>query len=165
MLGRGKNEAYMDDAKTKVGTLIGAGTVFDGDLSSPETVRVDGIVNGNCTCEKKLILSADGQVKGNINAQSVIISGKVDGDIIVSGKLELLSTGKIAGNITASSLVIDEGACFDGRCTMTSGQSFDSGYPSLTYNQSDDSDETAESSSKTYGSKDVANPGTQTFSK
>ena len=119
MLGKGKNEAYMDDAKTKVGTLIGAGTVFDGDLSSTETVRVDGIVNGNCTCEKKMILSADGQVKGNINAQSVIISGKVDGDIVVSGKLELLSTGKIAGNITASSLVIDEGACFDGRCTMT----------------------------------------------
>lgn len=123
MLGKSKNDSYMDDAKTKVGTLIGAGTVFDGDLSSPETVRVDGIVNGNCTCEKKLILSSEGQVKGNINAQSVIISGNVDGDIVVSGKLELLSTGKIAGNITASSLVIDEGACFDGRCTMTASLS------------------------------------------
>lgn len=123
MLGKSKNDSYMDDAKTKVGTLIGAGTVFDGDLSSPETVRVDGIVNGNCTCEKKLILSSEGQVKGNINAQSVIISGNVDGDIVVSEKLELLSTGKIAGNITASSLVIDEGACFDGRCTMTASLS------------------------------------------
>lgn len=119
MLGKSKNENYMDDAKTKVSTLIGEGTVFDGDLTSPETIRIDGVINGNCTCDKKLILSAEGQVKGNISAQSVIISGKVDGDIIVSGKLELLSTGKIAGNITASSLVIDEGACFDGRCTMT----------------------------------------------
>ena len=118
MLGR-KNETQTEDAKTKIGTVIGAGTVFDGDLSSPEAIRVDGIINGNCTCEKKLILSAEGQIKGNISAQSVIISGKVDGDIIVSGKLELLSTGKIAGNITAGSLVIDEGACFDGRCTMT----------------------------------------------
>ena len=119
MLGKSKNETYADDAKTKIGTMIGVGTVFDGDLSSPEAVRIDGIINGNCTCEKKLILSADGQVKGNISAQSVIISGKVDGDIVVSGKLELLSTGKIAGNITAASIVIDEGACFDGRCTMT----------------------------------------------
>lgn len=120
MLGKSRNDAYMDDSKTKVGTLIGEGTVFDGDLASPETIRIDGIINGNCSCEKKLILSAEGQVKGNIAAQSVIISGKVDGDIVVSGKLELLSTGKIAGNITASSIVIDEGACFDGRCTMTS---------------------------------------------
>ena len=120
MLGKSKNEAYADDARTKIGTVIGGGTVFDGDLSSPEAVRVDGIINGNCTCEKKLILSAEGQVKGNISAQSVIISGRVDGDIVVTGKLELLSTGKIAGNITAASIVIDEGACFDGRCTMTS---------------------------------------------
>lgn len=119
MIGKSKNENYADDARTKVGTVIGEGTVFDGDLSSPEAVRVDGIINGNCTCEKKVILSAEAQVKGNISAQSVIISGKVDGDIVVSGKLELLSTGKIAGNITAASIVIDEGACFDGRCTMT----------------------------------------------
>ena len=119
MFGKSKNAAYTDDARTKIGTMIGAGTVFDGDLSSPEAVRIDGVINGNCTCEKKLILSAEGQVKGNISAQSVIISGNVDGDIVVSGKLELLSTGKIAGNITAASIVIDEGACFDGRCTMT----------------------------------------------
>lgn len=119
MLGKSKNDTYTDDTRTKIGTMIGVGTVFDGDLSSPEAVRIDGIINGNCTCEKKLILSAEGQVKGNISAQSVIISGKVDGDIVVSGKLELLATGKIAGNITATSIVIDEGACFDGRCTMT----------------------------------------------
>ena len=119
MLGKNKGETYTEEARTKIGTMIGAGTVFDGDLASPEAVRIDGVINGNCSCEKKLILSAEGQVKGNITAQSVIISGKVDGDIVVSGKLELLSTGRIAGNITASSIVIDEGANFDGRCTMT----------------------------------------------
>ena len=119
MMRKSKNETYTDDARTKIGTMIGAGSVFDGDFTSPEAVRIDGVINGNCTCEKKLILSAEGQVRGNISAQSVIISGKVDGDIVVSGKLELLSTGKIAGNITAASIVIDEGASFDGRCTMT----------------------------------------------
>ena len=119
MLRKNKNESYAEDTKTKIGTVIGEGTVFDGDLTASEGVRIDGVINGNCTCEKKLILSAEGQVRGNISAQSVIISGKVDGDIIASGKLELLSTGKLAGNITAGSLVIDEGACFDGRCTMT----------------------------------------------
>lgn len=132
MLGKSKNEAYTDDARTKVGTVIGAGSIFDGDLSSPEAVRIDGIINGNCSCDKKLILSAEGQVKGNITAQSVIISGKVDGDIVVSGKLELLSTGKIAGNITAAAIVIDEGAAFDGRCTMTSPLGYSSANVSST---------------------------------
>ena len=77
MLGKGKNENYADDARTKVSTLIGEGTVFDGDLTSPETIRIDGVINGNCTCEKKLILSAEGQVRGNISAQSVIYYGFV----------------------------------------------------------------------------------------
>ena len=75
MLGRNKNSAYADDGKDKVSTLIGKETTFDGDLTSAETVRIDGVINGNCSCEKKLILSAEGQVKGNITAQSVIISG------------------------------------------------------------------------------------------
>lgn len=123
MLGKNKNSAYADDGREKVSTLIGKETTFEGDLTSAETIRIDGVINGNCSCEKKLILSAEGQVKGNITAQSVIISGRVDGDITVQGKLELLSTGKIAGNITAGSLVIDEGAAFDGRCTMSSSVS------------------------------------------
>lgn len=123
MFGKNKNEAFVDDAKTKIGTVIGEGTTFDGDLSSPEAIRVDGIVNGNCHCKMKLILGPNGEIRGNITAQSVIISGKVDGDISVLGKLELFSTGKIAGNITASSLIIDEGAYFDGRCTMTTALS------------------------------------------
>lgn len=148
MLGKGKNETYTDDARTKVGTVIGTGSTFDGDLTSPEAVRIDGIINGNCSCEKKLILSAEGQVKGNITAQSVIISGKVDGDIVVSGKLELLSTGKIAGNITAAAIVIDEGAAFDGRCTMTSSSGqFSSNFSSTNNDKKEDKKEDKNSSS------------------
>lgn len=119
MMGKNKNTNSGTDARTRVGTLIGKGAVFDGNLSAPETIRIDGTLNGNCECKEQLILGADGQIKGDITAQNVIISGKVEGDIFVQGKLELLSTGKIAGNITARSLVIDEDACFDGRCTMT----------------------------------------------
>ena len=103
MLGKSKNTTTTTETRSKIGTLIGAGAVFDGNLSAPETVRIDGIINGNCTCQKELILGAEGEIKGNISAQNVIISGKVDGDIAVQGKLELLSTGKILGNIAAKS--------------------------------------------------------------
>lgn len=119
MFGKNKNAGYEDSAHAKIGTLIGEGTVFDGDFTAPEAIRVDGVINGNCTCKKQLILGPQGRIKGNISAASVMISGTADGNISVTGKLELLSTGKVAGDITASSLVIDEGAFFDGRCTMT----------------------------------------------
>lgn len=138
MLGKNKNTTTTTETRSKVGTLIGAGAVFDGNLSAPETIRIDGIINGNCTCQKELILGAEGEIKGNISAQNVIISGKVDGDISVQGKLELLSTGRVIGNITAKSLVIDEDAFFDGRCIMASSQAVGSQTGFSSYSASDD---------------------------
>lgn len=120
MLGKNKNAAATAGTRTRVSTVIGEGTVFDGNLKAAETIQVDGTVNGNCTCDSELILGPAGLVKGNVSAQNIIISGRVDGDIAAHGKLELFSTGKVNGNISARSLVIDEGACFDGKCTMTS---------------------------------------------
>ena len=126
MMGKNKSSNSGADARAKVGTLIGKGAVFDGNLTAPETIRIDGTINGNCECKALLILGPDGYIKGDINAQNVMISGRIDGDIYVQAKLELLSTGKVAGNITARSLVIDEGAVFDGRCTMNESASTNS---------------------------------------
>lgn len=122
MLGKNKGSVTDTESRIKVGTILGEGAVFEGDIKAPEAVRIDGTVNGNCHCDKELILGKNGYVKGNIFAQQVIVSGKVDGDISAQGKLELLSTGKIVGNISAKSLVIDEGGSFDGGCTMTGTQ-------------------------------------------
>ena len=122
MLGKRNTASANNEAPSKVGTILGVGAVFDGDLFAPETSRVDGTINGNCNCNQNFILGTEGVIKGNISAQNVTISGKVDGDINARGKLELFSTGKIRGNITARSLVIDEDAYFDGKCVMTSQQ-------------------------------------------
>lgn len=121
MIGKVKATGSVETSRTKVGTIIGQGAIFDGNLSAPETIRVDGSVNGDCSCSENLILGPDGEINGNISAQNIIISGKVEGDVSATGKLEILSTGKLTGNITARSLVIDEDAYFDGRCTMAAG--------------------------------------------
>lgn len=120
MLGKTKNTASATtDTPGKISTIIGPGTVFDGNLTSSETIRIDGTINGNCNCQQKLIVGTDGTIKGNIDSQSLMVSGKIDGDVFVQGKLELLSTGNIHGNITTKSLIVDEGGCFDGKCIMT----------------------------------------------
>ena len=148
MMGKNKNAGA--DARAKVGTLIGKGAVFDGNLTAPETVRVDGTLNGNCNCKELLIVGVDGKINGDIISQNVIISGRVDGDIEAKGKLELLSTGKLIGNITARSLVVDEDASFDGRCTMTTNNAdAKSGKESGSQNQ------TAGSGSASAGSEKI----------
>ncbi|MCM1174947.1 MAG: polymer-forming cytoskeletal protein [Blautia sp.] len=125
MMGRNKNKNNAMELKAKIGTVIGPGAVFDGNLDAPESVRVDGTINGNCICKELLIVGVEGKINGDIVSQNVVISGKIEGDIVAHGKLELHSTGKLVGNITARSLVVDEDASFDGRCTMTTGAAED----------------------------------------
>ena len=120
MLGKARKDTpAITETSGKISTIIGPGAVFDGNLSAPETIRIDGTINGNCVCKQTLILGSEGRIKGNITAQNVMISGRVDGDLIVHEKLEVLSTGKVIGNVTTRSLIVDDGGCFDGRCTMT----------------------------------------------
>lgn len=120
MLAKSKN--VTTGTQTKMGTILGPGTVFNGDFTAPDMVRIDGTVNGNCTCDNNLIVGQEGIINGDLSADNVIISGKVTGNISAKGKLELYSTGKITGDVTARSLVIDENAYFEGRCTMTAAQ-------------------------------------------
>ena len=103
---------------------------------------MDGTINGNCNCKELLIVGVEGKINGDITSQNVIISGKVEGDIIANGKLELLSTGKLVGNITARSLVVDEDACFDGRCTMTTNSEHNSMASMLDKDKSKDKNST-----------------------
>ncbi len=120
MVGKNKGAAV---STANIGTIIGPGAVFDGNITAPETIRIDGTLNGNCTCKGNLILGTEGVIDGNISAKNATLSGKLTGDSIIEGKLELFSTAKVAGNITASSLIIDENAVFDGRCSMATAKS------------------------------------------
>lgn len=133
MLAKNKNaDTVSEKAQVTIGTIIGPGAVFNGNLTAPQTIRIDGTLNGDCICKGNLILGADGIIKGNVEAQDVSLSGKVTGDVKANGKLELFSTAKLTGDVTAKSLIVDENACFDGRCTMTtpaSGSPSASGSP------------------------------------
>ncbi len=120
MVGKNKGAAA---STANIGTIIGPGAVFDGNISAPETIRIDGTLNGNCTCQGNLILGTEGVIDGNISAKNATLSGKLTGDSVIQGKLELFSTAKVSGNITASSLIIDENAVFDGRCSMATAKS------------------------------------------
>lgn len=121
MIGKNKTAEH-GQVQEKISTLIGVGTVFNGDFIVQDTMRVDGTINGNCTSKGTLILGEEGKIVGNISAQNIFISGEVKGDIVSTGKLEVLSTGKVTGDIRARKLVVDEDAYFDGRCTMATEQ-------------------------------------------
>lgn len=105
-----------DDAQVNI---ISHGSRFEGKITSSGSLRVDGQLNGDVSLTGDLVIGANGEITGNIDAQAVTVGGKITGNINVKNKLVLEGKARIKGDIHASKLVIDEGAIFDGKCEMS----------------------------------------------
>lgn len=125
-------------ASQKVDSIIGAGTVLDGDCETPGSLRVEGRVTGSIRAGR-LTIAADGWVGGDINApanagaESVArIDGRVDGTVsaprveigprgsVGSGMKvrDAVVRGRVAGAIvTEHRLLLEETAIVEGDVT------------------------------------------------
>ncbi len=99
--------------------LIAAGTVFEGKLKTPGSIRVDGKIVGEIVATNNLAIGQTGDIDGNISARNVTIGGRIRGLIIAQEKLVFEAKAVVSGDIRAAKLVIDEGAIFDGKCVMS----------------------------------------------
>jgi cytoskeletal protein CcmA (bactofilin family) len=99
-------------------TIIGAGTVIQGDLKSDGDIRIDGTLNGNVVSKSKLLIGNDGVIKGDVTSQDADILGNVSGDIRVSGLLQLRGQCLVQGNLYAGRLEVEPTATFNGSCHM-----------------------------------------------
>jgi len=99
-------------------TLIGEGTVLEGNIKCNGAVRIDGTVNGDINSESDIFIGEKAIIKGNLYGNSIYISGRVDGNIYSKSSIHLFSTACIEGDIEAFSIVTDEGAVFNGKCSI-----------------------------------------------
>lgn len=99
-------------------TLIGEGTVIDGELKFTEGMRIDGQVNGNVIAVEEghsiLVISENARVTGKVKAGHVIISGEVVGPVHSDELLELQPKARVVGNISYGVLEMHQGAFVDG---------------------------------------------------
>ncbi|HKM34803.1 MAG TPA: polymer-forming cytoskeletal protein [Lachnospiraceae bacterium] len=103
---------------SKITTIIGKGSVLEGNFSATGSVRLDGTVEGNVKVTGQFVLGAAGKVLGNIEAGSAVIGGEVLGNVIAPQKTELASAARVIGDIRTQAIIIDEKAVFQGKCDM-----------------------------------------------
>lgn len=99
--------------------LIATGTVFEGKLRTPGSIRIDGRIVGEITATQNVSIGSGGDIDGNVSAKNVTIGGKIKGTVVAQEKLVFESKAVVRGDIHAAKLVIDEGALFDGKCVMS----------------------------------------------
>ena len=91
---------------------------FHGSLVVKGSLRVEGAFEGDISDAVDVEIGAKGRVIGNIAAELVVIAGEVVGDIVASRSLEILASGRLTGDVRAAKLKIDEGAFYEGSCSM-----------------------------------------------
>lgn len=117
----------MFDKKFKVDTdfqkktnRIVEGTSITGNVDSGADFRIDGTLVGNFSSKAKLVIGAEGKVKGDIVCQNCDIEGKFEGKIHVAETLNLKAKAVVKGEVICGKLSVEPGAEFTGSCTMKS---------------------------------------------
>lgn len=106
-------------------SVIAAGTVIKGDITSHADIRIEGTLTGNVTCSAKVIIGASGLVDGDISGQQADINGKISGIIKVKDLLQLKGSCVVQGNIFAGKLQVEPSATFNGECHMVAATTTD----------------------------------------
>ena len=105
--------------QNRIDSLIGAGTIIEGDLNFSGGMRIDGQVSGNVVATpgkpSTLVLSELAQINGNVNVTHLVVNGVINGAVSASEYLELQSKSKVTGDVSYHAIEIQLGAVVDGR--------------------------------------------------
>jgi len=128
-----KASRTQDEFTRPTGTVLGRGFTIQAATvmgAEAESMRLDGVVQGNIEMDGVLNLGESGRVEGDILAESARIAGTVQGSIQCRFALHLTATAEVTGDIMTETLIIDKGAVLHGRCQTSSAPG---GVSTLTY--------------------------------
>ena len=115
---RNKDKVIHNKPVETIDTLIGTGTMLQGDLEFTGGLRIDGHVKGHVSARDgsngTLVLSESGVVEGDISVPHVVLNGTVKGNISSVGHVELQANAKITGDIHYKAVEMELGAVLNG---------------------------------------------------
>ncbi|MGB0319473.1 MAG: bactofilin family protein [Cycloclasticus sp.] len=104
---------------TNVSTIIGEGTIIQGDIVYEGGLHVGGRVVGNVTAEADsgatLTLSKMGSIQGCVKVPIMVIDGEVQGDVVASERVQLIANSRITGNVQYNLIEMEVGAEVNGQ--------------------------------------------------
>ena len=85
-----------------IDTLIGHGTVLEGDIHFRDGLHIDGVVKGNVIAEGEgsmLTMSEKGRIEGDVRVHNIVLNGEVEGDVHALEHVELAPQARVTGNV------------------------------------------------------------------
>jgi cytoskeletal protein CcmA (bactofilin family) len=103
-----KNGDFME------GTLIGDTMKIKGEITSRESLQLNGELEGQVQLDSRLTIGPKGKASANIKAKEVDIAGSVQGNIDASERIMLRKGANLVGDVRTAGIVIEDGAYFKG---------------------------------------------------
>ena len=110
---KGKGEAAGD-----LSGFLDRDTDLTGELNFKDTLRIDGKFQGSVRTGKSLVIGESADVNAEIDVDAIFISGKVQGKVRARERVELHRTARVDAELHTKILVVEEGAQFEGHCSM-----------------------------------------------
>jgi cytoskeletal protein CcmA (bactofilin family) len=111
--------------QNRIDSLVGSGTVVEGNIEFTGGLRVDGRVRGNVTATdgqpSTLVLSEKAQIEGEIRVSHAVINGTVIGPVHGAEYVELQPRSNVTGDVHYRTLEIQLGAVVQGRLVHQDG--------------------------------------------
>lgn len=98
--------------------FLDAGSQMEGELRFEDTFRVDGKLKGTIVSQGDLIVGEAGEIDAEVRVRRAFVSGIVRGTIRTAVRMEITSKGRVMADLFTPSLSIEDGAFFEGRCSM-----------------------------------------------
>jgi len=98
--------------------FLDSGSHLEGELRFDASFRVDGKLTGKVDSEGDLIVGETGEIDGELKVGQIFISGTVRGTIQAARRVQITPNGKVFAEIDTPALIIEDGATFEGRCSM-----------------------------------------------
>ena len=106
------------DSYTKVVDLISWNASLSANITTPNDIRIDGVVNGNVSTARRLVIGPKAVINGDVRANSVDCFGKINGDVFAETTLIVKNSASITGDIQTAALSVELGAFVSGKCNM-----------------------------------------------
>ncbi|HXO22057.1 MAG TPA: polymer-forming cytoskeletal protein [Thermoanaerobaculia bacterium] len=110
---------WKSDAKqSDLNGFLDSGSHMEGELRFDTSFRVDGKFSGSVISDGDLMVGEGGELEGEISVGRVFISGTIRGNVRALRRVQISPGGKVFADVDTPSLVIEDGAVFEGRCSM-----------------------------------------------
>lgn len=112
----------------RIDSLIGVGTLIEGNIRFTGGLRIDGEVKGSVEAAEgasssTLVLSELARIEGSVSVAHLVSNGTVVGPVTVSESLELQSRARIVGDVEYAVVEMHQGAVIEGRLVHRAAKS------------------------------------------